>query len=74
MKFEVRRVKNGFVLLTEDDEEVVYAETCEDEVEVFAMFLRYLNDEFGPATSRYSSKRIRIAVEPGDKYEGLSDE
>jgi hypothetical protein len=24
---------------------------------------------YGPATSRYSAKRIHIVVEPGDKYE-----
>lgn len=41
----------------------------EEEIECFADFLRVLNDEYGPTTSRYSSKRIYINIEPGDKYE-----
>jgi len=45
-------------------------EKHEDAVECFADFLRTLNEELGPSTSRYSPKRIFIRVEPGDKYEG----
>jgi len=73
MKFEIRRVRNGAVLRVEADDaeeggEVVYQETELDEIEAFADFLRHLLDHFGPTTSRYSPKRIRILVEPGDKY------
>ena len=73
MKFEIRRVRNGAVLRVEADDaeeggEVVYQETDLDEIEAFADFLRHLLDHFGPTTSRYSPKRIRILVEPGDKY------
>ncbi|MCK5376569.1 MAG: hypothetical protein KAJ97_05775, partial [Acidobacteria bacterium] len=50
--------------------EVVWQEKHEDEVECFADFLRTLDYEFGPSTSRYSPKRIVVRVEPGDKYEG----
>lgn len=77
MRFEVRRARNGLVLKVEEsleDErcsEIVYQERYDDEVEGFADFLRYLNDEFGPSTSRYSPKRITICVEPGDKYESV---
>ena len=73
MKFEIRSVQNGAVLRVEPDypdaapEEVVYQETELDEVEAFAEFLRYLVDHYGPATSRYSPKRIYVRVEPGDK-------
>ena len=73
MKFEIRRVRNGAVLRVEaesaeDGGEIVYQETDSDEIEAFADFLRHLLDHYGPTTSRYSPKRIRILVEPGDKY------
>ena len=74
MKFEIRRVRNGAVLRVEADDaeeggDVVYQETEQDEIEAFADFLRHLLDHYGPTTSRYSPKRIRILVEPGDKYQ-----
>jgi hypothetical protein len=74
MKFEIRRVRNGAVLRVEtdsaeDSDEIVYQEREADEIEVFADFLRHLLDYYGPTTSRYSPKRIRILVEPGDKYQ-----
>jgi hypothetical protein len=75
MKFEIRRAKNGAVLRIEPDhpdaevEEVVYQESETDEIEAFADFLRFLDEHYGPTTSRYSPKRVRILVEPGDKYE-----
>jgi hypothetical protein len=74
MKFEIRRVRNGAVLRVEAESaeeggEIVYQETDSDEIEAFADFLRHLLDHYGPTTSRYSPKRIRILVEPGDKHE-----
>ena len=75
MKFEIRHAANGVILRVEDDapgaspEEVVYQEREDDDVEVFADFLRHLVDHYGPTTSRYSAKRIHVVVEPGDKYE-----
>ena len=74
MKFEIRRVQNGAVLLVESEgkdsgEEIVYQEQEDAEIEAFADFLRHLVDHYGPTTSRYSPKRISIRVEPGDKYE-----
>lgn len=73
MKFDVRRVKNGLILevkgeSSEVEEEIVFQENYDDEVEGFANFLRYLNEEYGPSTNRYSPKRIYIRVEPGDKF------
>ena len=73
MKFEVRRACNGAILRVIGDpekdgrEEVVYQETEDDEIEAFADFLRHLVDNYGPATSRYSPKRIHVVVEPGEK-------
>lgn len=75
MKFEIRHAANGVILRVENDapdesdENVVYQEREDDEIEAFAEFLRHLLDHYGPVTSRYSAKRIHIVVEPGDKYE-----
>lgn len=75
MKFEIRRVQNGAVLRVEpeipDEEakEIVYQETETGEIEAFADFLRLLLEHYGPTTSRYSPRRIRIVIEPGDKFE-----
>ena len=80
MRFEIRHAQNGWILRVEtphsesvEADEVVCQEKHEDEVECFADFLRILNEEFGPSTSRYSPKRIFIRVEPGDKYERCLD-
>ena len=76
MIFEIRSVKNGLILKAVDKnsdsseaEEIVYQEKYDDEVECFANFLRYLDEQYGPTTSRYSEKRIYIDVRPGDKFE-----
>ena len=74
MIFEIRRVRNGIILKVADKDlsevnEIVYQEKYDDEVECFADFLRYLDEEYGPTTSRYSEKRIYIKVEPGDKFD-----
>ena len=80
MRFEIRNVRNGAVLRVEHDhpddevEEIAYQQGESDEVEAFADFLRYLNEFYGPSTSRYSPKRIYILVEPGDKWEPSGDE
>lgn len=83
MIFEVRRAKNGHILKvthsaqeTGEKEEVVCQEKYDDddEVECFADFLRYLDQEYGPSTSRYSEKRIYIRVESGDKFEDLKSD
>lgn len=74
MIFQIRRVKNGLVLkvLGEGkdtaENEVVYQEKYEDEVECLTDFLWYLVEEYGPSTSRYSPKRIHIETKPGDKF------
>lgn len=80
MKFEIKRVTNGLILtaeygsdLPEENITLVYQEPSisleENEAEAFADFLRLINDNFGPMTSRYSKARIYVTVEPGDKYE-----
>ncbi len=79
MIFEIHRAKNGHILKIIDKkdnsskhEEIVYQEKYDDEVECFAEFLRYLDEEYGPTTSRYSEKRIHIIVKPGDKFDPTS--
>ena len=80
MKFEIRNVRNGVVLIVDPalpetlPEEIVYQDIDGADVEAFADFLRHVLDNYGPTTSRYSSKRIHVIVEPGDKYEGGSEE
>ena len=78
MRFDIRRVKNGCVLvatISEEEsgekEEIVYQDDYDDgdDVECFADFLRLVANEYGPSTSRYSAKRIYVEVKPGDKYE-----
>jgi hypothetical protein len=78
MRFDIRRVKNGCVLVatssaeeTGEKEEIVYQEDYDDgnDIECFADFLRLIADTYGPSTSRYSPKRIYVDVRSGDKYE-----
>ena len=64
--FKIERVKNGFLIEVED-EILVFSETCDNEIHAFAEFLRYLDDNYGPMTSRYSEERIYISIEKGDK-------
>jgi TolB-like protein len=77
MTAEVRRANNGFILKAKTYAhpagEIVCAQRHEDEVECFADFLRVLDEHLGPATSRYSEKRIYIRVEPGDKFVGKAE-
>ncbi len=76
MKFEIRHAENGAILRVEHDypegetEEICYQETEGGEIEAFADFLRYLNEHYGPSTSRYSPKRNYISVKSGDRFEG----
>ncbi|MCC5788372.1 MAG: hypothetical protein JJT75_01965 [Opitutales bacterium] len=77
MKFEIRRVRNGLVLKVDHDieseeaEEIVYQESDGNEVEAFVDFLHFINEHYGPSTTRYSPKRIRITIEPGDKWKDI---
>ena len=77
MRFEIRHATNGWILKAEvpssegvEVNEVVCQEKYDNDIECFADFLRVLDEEFGPSTSRYSPKRLYIRVEPGDKHDG----
>ncbi len=69
-KFTVKNALNGFTL-SSDEGELLYQSSDDDtdEVDRFAEFLWAVNEHYGPTTSRYSAKRVRISIEPGDKYE-----
>ena len=58
MKIEIRRTKNGSILRIEEDgeevSEIIYQEMEGADIEAFADLLRYLMDNYGPTTSRYS--------------------
>ena len=76
MKLEIRQVKNGVVFSIDGSEEIVYQERDDEDLsaDAFAEILRFIIDEYGPSTSRYSAKRIYVEVRPGDKYEQGSGE
>ena len=80
MKFEIRSTKNSALLRVEHDypegetEEICYQESDGGEIEAFADLLLFLNDHYGPSTSRYSPKRIYIVVKPGDKHPDFDNE
>ena len=80
MKFEIRSTKNSALLRVEHDypegetEEICYQESDGGEIEAFADLLHFLNDHYGPSTSRYSPKRIYIVVKPGDKHPDFDNE
>ena len=80
-QYKIDRVLNGWTctLVDEGEDEaetqtVVGLDNDECEVSNFINFLRSINEHFGPTTSRYSKKRIRIRDIPGDRYEPLSPE
>lgn len=74
MVFEIRNAANGLIVESHEDDgetkELVYQEVFDEdqEHEVFAAFLRELEDHFGPAGSKWSEKRIRVVVRPGNDY------
>ena len=46
---------------------MVFQENEKDEFEAWKIFLILLCENYGPQESRYSSKRIRVDIVPGDK-------
>ncbi len=80
LRCEIRGAKNGWILKVEhpaagvnEPDEIVVEEKYDSEIECFADFLRTLDEELGPSTSRYSPQRIYIQVRPGDKHEDTID-
>ena len=75
---KIQRVGNGWVTSYYDEEDEgtkirVYKDADENpDPEAFVCLLQDLVDYFGMQGSRYDAKRIKINIEPGDKYEGES--
>lgn len=80
MKIIIETVQNGLILRTEEKPEdkefevsAVYETEHDDDAtqaESRQGFLYDLVDVLGWAGSRHDSHRLRVNVEPGDKYEG----
>ena len=73
-KILIERAENGWCTRYDEDGEVkilVYKDGDENpDPEAFVCLLQDLVDYFGMQGSRYDAKRIKISIEPGDKYEG----
>lgn len=76
MKATIERVVNGYIVTTEDNEVIAI---CEDhdasecpEAYSTAEALRAAIDYLGAAGSRYDEARVRVSVEPGDKFDDSS--
>jgi hypothetical protein len=78
----IERARNGWVLKYEcaNDPESTYVEayiegaTEEDKANGFADLLWGVKEAIGPMDSRYSQYRVKVVIEPGDKYEDYSSQ
>lgn len=67
----IRFVSGGAIVVDGEGQETIFGYDGDriSEVEGFAGLLRFLSEEYGPSTSRYSPERIYISVAPGDKFD-----
>lgn len=76
--FRVGEAANGYIVESRDASMLAVFEAGEydenGEVDCFVNLLRFILEQHGPSTSRYSAKRIYIEVRPGDKYEPSASE
>lgn len=79
-KIIIIKAENGYLLkyFTEEGSEYLVHEHLDNdnipEVESMAAALNMINELVGPMTSRYSEKRIKVSIEPGDKFNSEKDE
>lgn len=80
MEIKIKRVENGWILEKLEKEEFesgifVYSFSDDEksEAEAFTSLLWNLKEMVGPEDSRYSEHRVRIGIEPGDKFPGLEE-
>ena len=77
---KIRRVSNGWILEAPNDNDVITEEviqeeeTEEGELEAGKDMLLAVADYFGLLGSRHDKKRIRVVLEPGEKYSRWEDE
>lgn len=80
MKIIIETTDNGAVIFTDEKEYNVYFSydledfMGADDRKKQAQLLYQLVDLLGWTGSRHDEERIRINVEPGDKFEGVSNE
>lgn len=78
IKIEI--VENGWLITDESDpdgprklvvqrDDDVAINPSQQTMEAFVELLWRVNDLIGPTTSRYSPHRLKISLEPGDKYD-----
>jgi len=78
IKIEI--VENGWLITDETDpdgprklvfqrDDAVAINPSQETMEAFVELLWRVNDLIGPTTSRYSPHRLKISLEPGDKYD-----
>jgi hypothetical protein len=70
--FSLRHADNGWIAESVDAEGVsVIAEDDEkDSHTAFAHFLSLIDGAYGPSSSKYDEKRIRVVTLPGNDYPG----
>ena len=76
MKFEIRKAKNGWIIECEDPEDLtneIVGVDEPDEHEGFRTLLWEFLNAYGPTDGKYSKKRLRIVIIPGNSYEGPID-
>jgi hypothetical protein len=66
----IERASNGYILRESDSEDprpIVVEET--DRVDATYALLGRMLEQMGHSGSRYDERRVRIVIEPGDKWE-----
>jgi hypothetical protein len=78
MKIKIKSTSNGWILTDNSDSDEIKQYVFEEKedsdfkrssVVCFVNLLHAINDLIGPSTSRYDAHRVRISIEPGDKYD-----
>jgi len=69
----IRQVSNGWIVEGEDT--TVYSFDDEDtsRLEAFRYVLWEVVEQFGMVGSRHDAQRVRVVLEPGDKFVGADD-
>lgn len=75
MKFEIKKVKNGWLLHAEDEEDttLVQEEKYDSEEECFLNFLRAITEHFGPSYNKWNEKNVFSMIVPGRSFAGALD-
>ena len=74
----IEQADNGWLMRARDDEGLEFVlvsqwDEFDDRVDAWAEMLWMVDEVIGPTTSRYDEKRLKITIEPGDKFEGSTN-